>query len=202
MGEAVVNDIGALRGGSRPLRSVARGSGPPTRRPEPGPFPPVRAGRGPRARRQRRAGCGSSRTLGTSSSRTLKRSLTAREGARLSGAPGRGTPLSFAPTKSARSRARRPRQGEQIGPEHRARSAGEPGPPRTPGSALPPDLREARLSARCHVVPSRCPSVPTVPSWRKNGTPTAGMSRLPMSLAHPGAGSAHPSAWSVPCLLR
>ena len=131
-----------------------------------------------------------------------KRSLTAREDARLSGAPGRGTPLSFAPTKSVRSRARRPRQGEQIGPEHRARPAGEPGPPRAPGSALPPDPREARLSARCHVVPSRCPSVPTVPSWRKNGTPTAGMSRLPMSLAHPGAGSAHPSAWSVPCLLR
>ena len=62
-----------------------------------------------------------------------------------------------------------------------ARLVEEAGPPRVPGPALPPSPCETRL-------PAQRPSVPTVPSWRRGGPPTAGMSHPPMFYARPGAG--------------
>ncbi len=56
-----------------------------------------------------------------------------------------------------------------------------PAPPRAPGPTLPPGPCKARL-------PAQHPSVPTVPSWRRGGPPTAGMSHPPMFYARPGAG--------------
>ena len=68
------------------------------------------------------------------------------------------------PAAPARRRPQRLDQGQQVGPGHHGvHPVEELGPPRAPGPALPLDLCEARLPARCHPRPSRRPSVPTVP---------------------------------------
>ena len=86
------------------------------------------------------------------------------------------------PAAPARVRPRRLNQGQQVGPGHHGvRLVEEAGPPRAPGPALPPGPCEARL-------PAQRPSVSTVPSWRRGGPPTAGMSHPPMFYARPGAG--------------
>ena len=86
------------------------------------------------------------------------------------------------PPAPARARPRRLNQGQQVGPRHHgARLVEEAVPPRAPGPALPPGPCETRL-------PAQRPSVPTVPSWRRDGPPTAGMSHPPMFYARPGAG--------------
>ena len=86
------------------------------------------------------------------------------------------------PAAPARVRPRRLNQGQQVGPGHHGvRLVEEAGPPRAPGPALPPGPCEARL-------PAQRPSIPTVPSWRRGGPPTAGMSHPPMFYARPGAG--------------
>ena len=86
------------------------------------------------------------------------------------------------PVAPARTRPRWLNQGQQVDPGHHgARLVEEAGPPRAPGPALPPGPCEARL-------PAQRPSVPTVPSWRRGGPPTAGMSHPPMFYARPGAG--------------
>ena len=77
---------------------------------------------------------------------------------------------------------------------HGARLAGELGPPRAPGPALPPGLREARLPARCHPRPSRRPSVPTVPSWRKKACQLRICHTLPCFSPAREAAPTHPSA--------
>ena len=72
------------------------------------------------------------------------------------------------PPAPARARPRRLNQGQQVGPRHHgARLVEEAGPPRATAQR---------------------PSVPTVPSWRRDGPPTAGMSHPPMFYARPGAG--------------
>ena len=73
-------------------------------------------------------------------------------------------------------------RASSLGPGyHGVRLVEEAGPPRAPGPALPPGPCETRL-------PAQRPSVPTVPSWRRDGPPTAGMSHPPMFYARPGAG--------------
>ena len=72
------------------------------------------------------------------------------------------------PVAPARRRPQRLNQGQQVGPRHHGtRLVEEAGPPRAPAQR---------------------PSVPTVPSWRRGGPPTAGMSHPPMFYARPGAG--------------
>ena len=85
------------------------------------------------------------------------------------------------PIAPARARPRRLNQGQQVGPRHHgARLVEEAGPPCAPGPTLPPGPCETRLLAQR-------PSIPTVPSWRRDGPPTAGMLHPPMFYARPGA---------------
>ena len=63
-------------------------------------------------------------------------------------------------------------RASSLGPGHHgARLVEEAGPPRALGPALPPSPYETRL-------PAQRPSVPTVPSWRRDGPPTADLFRV------------------------
>ena len=63
-------------------------------------------------------------------------------------------------------------------------------PDRSSQSSLDPGYHGARLVEEAGPLraPAQRPSVPTVPSWRRDGPPTAGMSHPPMFYARPGAG--------------
>ena len=142
----------------------------------------VPGGRGRRAR-----GTGTPRSRGPRASRGRRPRRR-----RPSGPAGTARGASGAASRRARAACRacpRPSPAARPGPAASARGTTGPVWPGRPARLVRLALPSHSTCVRLACLPGAIPG-PPVPSWRRDGLPTADMSHPPMSLARPGAGPA------------